>query len=92
MAVGIAATSKKIKQLLEKMEIEGNLSEEEGKRILNEIYESGISEATHIREEIRGHITKILDEVDTPSKREFNELKARIEKLESSLNQRKDDA
>ncbi len=41
MAVGLASTSEKVRAMLRKMDVEGQLTEEEGKRIVDELLNSG---------------------------------------------------
>ena len=88
MTVGLASASQKARQLLDKMEIEGHLSEEEGKRIIDELIKSGKSEATDFQGEILQYIQKIYEEIETPSVRQLNELRQRIEVLEQQLKEK----
>ncbi|MCF8253610.1 MAG: hypothetical protein K9H61_13635 [Bacteroidia bacterium] len=88
MGVGLASTSRKAKLLLDKLEMEGQLSEEEGRRIVSEIMDGVKSEGAHLQEDVYRYLHEILNEVDTPSKKEFNELKLRVEKLEAILQEK----
>ncbi|MFN4082177.1 MAG: phasin family protein [Bacteroidia bacterium] len=89
MAVGLASTSQKIKVLLDKMHIEGKLTEDEGKRIVNELFENTKNTADNFKDEIGLYIQDILNELKTPTLKEFEELKTRIAKLEAELHRLK---
>ena len=80
--IGIASLSRRAKFLLE---IEGKLSEEEGKRIVDEITAELKGEGQHLKDDFYGFLEQSLSEFETPTRRELNELKARIEKLETLL-------
>ena len=86
MAVGMASTSQKVRALLEKMEIEGQLTEEEGERIINELFASGKGELAHLSDEIKEGLKNLMQEIQTPSVKEVNDLKQRISDLEEKLN------
>ncbi len=88
MAVGLASTSQKAKQLLDKMNVEGRITEEEGKRIIDELFNSGKDSAAHIKEDIKLYITDILGELQTPTQKAFNELQERVAQLEAQLKNR----
>ncbi|MDZ4669156.1 MAG: hypothetical protein SGJ00_14910 [bacterium] len=85
IGVGLASTSRKAQLLLEKMEMEGELSEEEGKRIISEIVRGVKSEGAHLKDDATRYFHEVLNEMDTPSKTEFYALQKRVEKLESLL-------
>ncbi|MBP7512231.1 MAG: hypothetical protein KA981_09885 [Bacteroidia bacterium] len=87
MGVGLASTSRKAQLLLEKMEMEGQLSEEEGKRIVGEIIQGVKSEGSHLKDDAYRYFHEVLNEIDTPSKKEFFQLQQRVEKLEAILKQ-----
>lgn len=90
MAVGLASTSEKVRALLEKMEIEGKLTEEEGERIINELFNSGKGELEHLSDELKSSLNELMQEIQTPSMKEMNELKKRIAELEAKLNKPSD--
>jgi polyhydroxyalkanoate synthesis regulator phasin len=83
--IGIASLSRRAKFLLDKLEIEGKLSEEEGKRIVDEITAELKGEGAQLKDDLYGFLEQTLSEFETPTRRELNELKARIEKLETLL-------
>lgn len=85
MGVGLASTSRKAKALLDKMEVEGRLSEEEGKRLVGEITNELRSTGNDFRNEVADYLDGIFNELDTPTRREYNDLKARVAHLEAIL-------
>lgn len=92
MAVGLASTSQKIKYLFEKADIEGKLTEEEGKRLLDELWSKGKLEADLLTKEFKDKVAEILFELKTPSQKEFDDLKLRVEKLEAIIKAQNIDA
>lgn len=90
MAVGLASTSEKVRTLLAKMEIEGRLTKEEGERIINELFNSGKGELAHLSDELKNSLNELMQEIQTPSIKEMNELKKRISELEAKLNKPSD--
>jgi polyhydroxyalkanoate synthesis regulator phasin len=91
MGIGLASTSQKAKMLLDKMEIEGKLSEEEGKRIITEFIEGVKREGAHLQDSAYRYLHEVLNELETPSKKEFYALQARVEKLEQLLKEKNHD-
>ena len=91
MGIGLASTSQKAKVLLEKMELEGKLSEEEGKRLVKEFVTDVKGEGAHLQDNAMRYLHEVLNELDTPSKKEFNDLKERVEKLELMLQEKRYD-
>lgn len=91
MGIGLASTSAKAKTLLDKLEIEGQLSEEEGKRIVSEFVQGVKAEGSHLEDDFYRYLHDVLNELDSPSKKEFQELKLRVEKLEALLNEKSHD-
>jgi polyhydroxyalkanoate synthesis regulator phasin len=85
MGVGLASTSRKAQLLLEKMEMEGQLSEEEGKRIVGEIIAGVKGEGAHLKDDAMRYFHEVLNEIDSPSKAAFYALQKRVEKLEALL-------
>lgn len=82
MGIGLASTSHKAKMLLDKMEMEGKLSEEEGKRIVEEFIAGVKGQGAHLQDNAYRYLHEVLNEIDSPSKKEFYALQARVEKLE----------
>lgn len=91
LAVGLASTSTKAKQLLEKMNVEGKLTEEEGRRIIDELFQSGKTSADELKERVKEYTTEMLNELKTPSQKAFDDLEKRVTQLEAQLNSNKNE-
>jgi len=85
MGLGLASTSRRAKFLLDKIEIEGKLSEEEGRRITDEILSALKSESGNVGNDIKDYLNDALSEFETPSRKEFKLLQDRVQKLEAIL-------
>lgn len=87
MGLGLASTSRRAKFLLDKIEIEGKLGEEEGRRITDEILAALKSEGGNVGNDIKDYLNDTLSEFETPSRKEFKQLQERVAKLEAILKQ-----
>jgi polyhydroxyalkanoate synthesis regulator phasin len=85
LAVGLASTSSKAKILLDKMEIEGKLTEEQGKHIIDEVINSAKSAGSNVKDELSNFLNDLLSELQTPTKKEFVELQEKVAKLEQGV-------
>lgn len=85
MGLGLASTSRRAKFLLDKIEIEGKLSEEEGRRITDEMLAAFKSEGSSFGSDVKNYLNDTLSEFETPSRKEFMQLQERVAKLEAIL-------
>jgi polyhydroxyalkanoate synthesis regulator phasin len=85
MAIGLASTSEKARKLLEKMDVEGKLTEEEGKRIIHELFDMGSQTTQNAKLELKNYFNDLLLELQLPSRKDFEDLKKRIELVEQKL-------
>ncbi|MFN5921447.1 MAG: phasin family protein [Bacteroidota bacterium] len=85
MAVGLASASDKARRLLDKMSIEGKMSEEEGKRIIHELFHSGAEAGTQMKDEMMAKFYDLLMELQIPSQKDFAELSNRVKQLEDII-------
>lgn len=85
MAVGLASASDKAKRLLDKMSIEGKMSEEEGKRIIHELFNSGAEAGSQMKDEMMAKFYDLLMELQIPSQKDFAELSNRVKQLEDII-------
>jgi polyhydroxyalkanoate synthesis regulator phasin len=84
-AVGLASTSEKARKLLESFHIEGKLSEEEGRRIIDEIMTNTTQTGMDIKEQLEQKIQEILLELQMPSRKEWMAMQERFSKIEQEL-------
>jgi polyhydroxyalkanoate synthesis regulator phasin len=64
---------------------DGKLSREEAEKLANDLVESGRHQWDEIQEKMTETVRKGLDSFDIGSKREFQELKDRVDNLEKRL-------
>lgn len=88
MAVGLASTSEKVRALLSKMDVEGQLTEEEGKRIVEELLNTGKEQALELKNDARDSLISLMREMQTPTMNDIEALKQRIAELEAKLKEK----
>lgn len=86
MALGLASSSDKARRLLEKWNVEGQLSEEEGKRIINELFNSSADAGSELKQDLKKRLDNILLDLQLPSKKDITDLHARLDAIEKRLN------
>ena len=64
---------------------EGKISKDEAEKLAQELVESGQHQWEDIQTKIAESVRKGMDSFDIGSKKEFQELKARVENLEKRL-------
>jgi len=90
--IGLASITKdKVVELGKKLAEEAKLTEEEGKKFIEELQEKAIDEKNKLEETIKTEIKKALEKLDVPTKADFDDLKARIEELEKMINSNKEE-
>lgn len=90
MAVGLASTSEKVRAMLRKMDVEGQLTEEEGKRIVDELLNSGKEQANELKNEVRDNLLSLMREMQTPTMNDVEKLNQRIAELEARLKEKRE--
>jgi polyhydroxyalkanoate synthesis regulator phasin len=88
MAVGLASTSEKVRAMLRKMDVEGQLTEEEGKRIVDELLNTGKEQANELKNEVRDNLLSLMREMQTPTMNDVEKLNQRIAELEARLKEK----
>ncbi len=78
-------TKEKVEEATRRFVDEGKISREEAERLANELVESGQHQLDDIQEKITDTVRKGLDTFDIGSKKEFQELKERVDELEKRL-------
>ncbi len=89
MGIGITSMTKdKIEELAKEIIEEGKLSEEEGKKLVEDLLKR--SEEARNELESRGEklVKSALEKLDIPSRAEMEKLQARIKKLETQIKNR----
>jgi polyhydroxyalkanoate synthesis regulator phasin len=84
--IGFAAlTEQKAQEIVEELENRGEVSGEEGKKLAQELIDKAKKQSEHFRQTISDEVNKIADKCRWVSRKDIDELNARIEQLESRL-------
>lgn len=82
--VGLAAMTKdKVVELGKQAAEYGKMSEEEGKKFVEELQERAKKEKDKLDEKIDSQVKKVLERMDIPTKADFEELKKQIADLKN---------
>jgi polyhydroxyalkanoate synthesis regulator phasin len=80
-------TKEKVEEATRGWVEEGKISRADAERLAQELVESGQHQWGEIQTKVGDMVRKGLDTMDIGSKKEFRELKARVEELERKLSQ-----
>ena len=78
-------TKEKVEEATRRWVDEGKISRDEAERLAQDLVESGRGQWEDIQEKISETVRKGLDNFDIGSKKEFQELKARVDSLEKQI-------
>ena len=78
-------TKEKVEEATKRFVDEGKISREEAEKLANELVESGQHQWNDVQEKITETVRKGLDTFDIGSKKEFQDLKDRVDNLEKRL-------
>lgn len=78
-------TKEKVEEATKRWVDEGKISRDEAEKLAQDLVESGKHQWEDIQEKVGETVRKGLDSFDIGSKKEFQELKARVENLEERL-------
>lgn len=83
MGAGLAVmTTDKIKELIDELVKKGELSEKEARETLEELKEKSKQTRKQWEEKIEDTISAVMNRMNIPSRKELDELKDRLAKLE----------
>jgi polyhydroxyalkanoate synthesis regulator phasin len=84
--IGLASLTKdKVEELAEKIIEETKLSEEEGRKLVEDLLKQSEEARKNLEEEVKKTVGEALEKLDIPSRKDLEDLKARIEKLEDQM-------
>jgi len=84
--IGLASLTKdKIEELAENIIEESKLSEEEGRKLVDDLLKQSEEARKNLEEEVKKTVGDALEKLDIPSRKDFEDLEARIEKLENQM-------
>jgi polyhydroxyalkanoate synthesis regulator phasin len=78
-------TKEKVEEATRRLVEDGKLSKDEAEKLANDLVESGRHQWDEIQEKMTETVRRGLDSFDIGSKREFQDLKERVENLEKRL-------
>ena len=82
--IGIASMTKdKIEELGKKISAESKLTEEEGKKMVNDLLKQSEKAREDLEAQIQKLVKKSLEKIDIPTREDLNRLEKRIKKLEN---------
>jgi len=82
--IGIASMTKdKIEELGKKISAESKLTEEEGKKMVNDLLKQSEKAREDLENQVQKLVKKSLEKLDIPIREDFNRLEKRIKKLEN---------
>ncbi len=86
ISAGLASlTAEKIEQAVEEIVKKGELSETQGKEFIRDLKEISAKAKKEMGERIEKMVNEALRKLSIPTRREVEELKARIEELEKAM-------
>ena len=80
----IASSQEKLKIMLDGLIAKGDLTREQGEKVLGEWVERGKDEQEKIGDRVSTELKRLLTKLSLVPRDEFDELKARVERLEGS--------
>ena len=80
-------TKEKVEEATKRWVEEGKISRDEAEKLAQDLVESGKQQWDEIQEKMTETVRKGLDTFDIGSKKEFQELQARVEELEKRISQ-----
>jgi polyhydroxyalkanoate synthesis regulator phasin len=86
IGAGLAAmTAEKIEETVREIVKRGHLTEKEGKELIDDLVEKSKKARKDLGERVENTVRDTLQRVKIPTRKEIDELKARIEQLEKAL-------
>ena len=84
--VGLGLLAKdKIDEVVEKIREENKLTEEESRKLAQELLDQSEEARKNLEEEVKKTVGDALEKLDVPSRKDLEDLKIRIEKLENQM-------
>ncbi|RLI47339.1 MAG: hypothetical protein DRO73_11815 [Candidatus Thorarchaeota archaeon] len=85
-SVGLGLIARdKLDELVQKIREENKLTEEESRKLAQELLDQSDEARKNLEEEVKKTVGDALKGLDIPSRKDFEDLKARIEKLEDQM-------
>lgn len=82
-SMGVALLAKdKIKEFIDELVNNGKLTEEEGRRFMEDLKKETSEKRENMETEVKGIVERMLEKMDIASRSELRKLEKRIEQLE----------
>jgi len=89
--IGLTAlTTDKIKESVAELKERYNLSEREGRELVDEILKKSDEAQKTLEKRIRKEVAKVLDELDLATKSDIKELMNQLQKIEKAIGEKAD--
>ncbi len=83
LGIGVAAmTRDKIEEVANKIAEEDNLSEEEGKKMAEDLLKHSDEAKKNLKEQVEKFVDNALEKLNSPSRKDLQKLEERIKELE----------
>jgi polyhydroxyalkanoate synthesis regulator phasin len=81
----VALTVEAIEDLVEKLVERGELTEEEGRKLINDVWSKRKKDAKKAEEEVNKRVDELMARFDIPTKAEFEDLSAQISEVSKKV-------
>ena len=85
----VALTVEAVEDLVEKLVERGELTEEEGRKLVNDVWSKRKKDAKKAEEELNKRVDELMTRFEIPSKTEFNDLSSKIDALSKKVDELK---
>ena len=83
LGIGLAAmTRDKIEEVAKKVAEEDKLSEEEGRKLAEDLLKQSDEARKNLKDQVEKFVDNTLEKLNSPSRKDLQQLEERIEKLE----------
>jgi len=81
----VALTVEAVEDLVEKLVERGELTEEEGRKLVNDVWSRRKKDAKKAEEEVNRRVDELMSRFDIPTKAEFEDLSAKISEVSKKV-------
>jgi polyhydroxyalkanoate synthesis regulator phasin len=81
----VSLTVEAIEDLVEKLVERGELTEEEGRKLINDVWSKRKKDAKKAEEEVNRRVDELMARFDIPTKAEFEDLSAQISEVSKKV-------
>jgi polyhydroxyalkanoate synthesis regulator phasin len=85
----VALTVEALEDLVEKLVERGELTEEEGRKLVNDVWSKRKKDAKKAEVEVNKRVDELMSRFDIPTKAEFEDLSAQIDEVSKKVDELK---